>query len=122
MNKELNIWGRDFTLEVIFDAFSDEEVLTEQLEALRVFMDKANELLSDSQDIERYCIENSNGLLVAPVNNLFKYVIPTSIYVKRDTEVRTVAILCNFRFDDEHGCALVFENEELTRICTQDEL
>ena len=122
MYKELKVWGRDFSLEVLFDVFEGEDVLVEQQQALDAFLDKADVLLSDTSAIEKYCIDNSNGEIKDTVDNIFKYVIPTQIYVKRKTDTRQVVLLCNYRFDDESGCALVFENEKLLTICTQEDV
>ena len=122
MHKNINVWGREFKLEVIFDSFKDEEVLTEQLKALVAFLDKAPELLSDVSAVEKYCVDNSNGKVSAPIDNIFKYVIPTQIFVVRSKAKREVVLLCNYKFDDEAGCAIVFENEALKRICTQEDI
>ena len=56
------------------------------------------------------------------VDNIFKYVIPKIIYVPNNCKKRTVALLCNFKFDIEHGLALVYENEKLVNIVSQDEI
>lgn len=122
MLKSVNIWGRDFSLKVIFEALKGEEVLEAQYKALDSFIEKSEVLLSDTKEIEKYCIEKSNGELVDPVDNIFKYVIPTRIYVMRETNTRKIALLCNYKFDEESGCALVFMNEKLTKICTQEEI
>ena len=122
MLKSINVWGRDFSLKVIFETLKGEEVLEEQNKALDAFIDKSDMLLSDSKKIEKYCVEKSNGKIESPVDNIFKYVIPTRIYVMRETLTRKVVLLCNYKFDEESGCALVFENEKLIRICTQEEL
>lgn len=122
MHKELKVWGRELSLKIIFDVFDGEDILIEQHEALDAFLAQASELLADSKAIEEYCVKNSNGSVVAPVDNLFKYVIPTAVYVRRKTDLREIALLCDFKFDEESGCALVFQNEALTKICSQEEL
>ena len=40
----------------------------------------------------------------------------------RNTDVHEVALMCNYRYDPEHGLAAVFENERLKKIIPQDEL
>lgn len=122
MLKSINVWGREFSLKVIFEALKGEEILEAQYKALDSFIEKSEVLLSDTKEIEKYCVEKSNGELVDPVDNIFKYVIPTRIYVMRETTIRKVVLLCNYKFDEESGCALVFENENLTKICTQEEI
>ena len=61
MYKDLKVWGRNFSLEVLFDVFTGEEVLPEQQKSLESFIGKADEILSDSSEIEKYCANNSNG-------------------------------------------------------------
>ncbi len=122
MYKDLKVWGRNFSLEVLFDVFTGEEVLPEQQKSLESFIGKADEILSDSSEIEKYCANNSNGEVTLPVDNIFKYVVPVQLFIKRETSVRKVALLCNYKFDEEAGCAIVFENEKLMCICTQEEV
>lgn len=122
MFKSIKVWGREFSLKVIYEALKGEEVLEEQNRALDAFIAKTENLLSDTKAIEKYCVEKSNGKIEGPVDNIFKYVIPTRIYVMRDKKLRKVALLCNYKFDEESGCALVFENEKLVDICTQEEI
>ena len=45
---------------------------------------------------------------------------PTDIYLPRTTEIRSAALFCDYRFDEEHGIAIVFENEKFIEIGTQD--
>ena len=54
------------------------------------------------------------------VDNIFKYVMPKNIYVPRNLKKRVVAIMCNYKFDTEHGIAVVFENEQFKEIGAQD--
>lgn len=48
--------------------------------------------------------------------------MPQALYVKRNEKKRVVSLLCNYRFDEEHGIALTFENEKLKGIGTQDDI
>lgn len=122
MTEKMTIWGRVFNINVIYDVFSDEEILSEQKEAFEAFMLKKSELLSDSTEVENYCIKHNRKEIGDSISNIFKYVIPSSLLVKRDVKKRRVALLCNYRFDEEHGLALVFENEKLLLIGTQDDV
>ena len=53
------------------------------------------------------------------INNIFKYIIPKLIYIPNNRPQRTIDLLCDFRFDIEHGIAIIFENEELINIVSQ---
>lgn len=120
MNKKtLTIWNRKFDLEIVFDVFKGEEVTEQQKKALDSFLAKASIVDSCKSMVEDYCVKNSHGS-IKKVDNIFKYVIPKALYVVRNKdEKRTVAIMCNFKFDMEHGIAIVFENESFSAIGEQ---
>lgn len=122
MTNKMIIWGREFDVNIIYDVFSGEEILSEQKVALEEFLSKSTELLSDSTEIEKYCIKHNKKEIGESISNIFKYVIPTSLLIERDIKKRKVALLCNYRFDEEHGLALVFEDEKLSYIGTQDDI
>lgn len=122
MYKDITIWGRIFSIEIVFDVFKGEEVLAEQQQALDSFLAVADNVLSDSSEIGNYCANNSYGEVSLPIDNIFKYVIPTQLFVPRNADLRRVVLLCDFKYDEEAGCALVFENEQLANICTQEEV
>lgn len=122
MNKKINVWGRNFDLKVIFDVYEREGILDNQKASLDEFVKKSGDILSSFYEIERYCIEKDGSLIGDSIRNIFKYVMPESLFVKRDEKKRIVVLLCNYRFDEEHGIALFFENEKLANIGTQNEI
>ena len=122
MTKKITIWGREFDIKIIYDVFSGEEILSEQKEAFEAFMSKSADILSDSTEVEKYCIKLNRKEIGEDISNIFKYVIPTSLLIKRDIKKRKVVLLCNYRFDEEHGLALIFENEKLMHIGSQDDV
>ena len=121
MTEKLTIWGREFELRVTFDCFDNEEVLPIQEQALEAFL-KAEAAIEDSKKrVENYILNDDYAELeTASVDNIFKYVIPTDIYLPRTPDTRTAALLCDYRFDEEHGIAIVYENEKFKEIDTQD--
>ena len=40
--------------------------------------------------------------------------------ITREKEERVFAILCNYKFDIEHGLAVVYENEKFKTVGAQD--
>ena len=120
-NHTFKIWGRDFELEIRYDLYPGETVLPVQKEAVEKFMTKTDILDRSLQDLKKYCAENSNGKVeVQDIDNIFKYVVPAYVFVVRDEEHRTVALICYYKFDPEHGLAMLFENEELKEIGEED--
>ena len=120
MYKKLLIWNREFDLRVVFDSY-DEEVLPIQEQALEAFLKSENTIQESKQQLEKYILNDEYAEIEGnSIDNIFKYVIPTDIYIPRTPETRTVALLCDYRFDEEHGIAIVFENEQFKEISEQD--
>ncbi len=119
-NFKTNIFGREFNLNIIYDVYDDEEILDNQKEALESF--KKVNLNSENilNQLIKYCLKENKEEIEEPITNIFKYVIPQEIFVKREEKKHIIAILCNYKFDFEHGIALIFENEKLVHISTQD--
>ena len=121
MNKmNCRIWNRDFNLDIVFDIYKGENVSEKQKEALEEFRKNSSVLLNDSSDICEYCLkQNKDDIPSKKIDNIFKYVVPQKVYICR-SENRKVALLCAYKFDSEHGIALVYENEKLITIDKQD--
>ena len=121
MYKKIKIWNREFDLRVVFDCFDDEEVLPIQEQALEAFLKAENEIQASKEQLESYILNDEFAEIDGDsIDNVFKYVIPTDIYIPRTPETRTIALLCDYRFDEEHGIAIVFENEQFKEIGEQD--
>ena len=54
------------------------------------------------------------------IENIFKYVMPKEIFVPHTEKHRNVAIMCNYKFDIEHGIAVLFENGQFKKVGPQD--
>ena len=121
MNKTMTIWERQYDLPVVFDCFDNEEVLPIQKQALEAFLKAENTIQESKKQLEKYILNDEYAEIEGnSIDNIFKYVIPTDLYIPRTLETRTVALLCDYRFDEEHGIAIVFENEQFKEICEQD--
>jgi len=121
MNKTITIWERQFDLQVIFDCFDNEEVLPIQEQALKEFLKAENTIQESKKQLKKYILNDEYAEIEGnSIDNIFKYVIPTDIYIPRTPETRTVALLCDYRFNEEHGIAVVFENEQFKEIGEQD--
>lgn len=114
----LNLWGRDFQLKVVYDCLDGEDILKEQVTALEEFLSADT---SKSIDLViKYCLSENGKEIGGNIDNIFKYVIPRSLYVPRKQKKPTVAILCDYKFDIEHGIAMVFEGRLISAICNPD--
>lgn len=121
MNKQkIKIWGRSFELPVMIKEYDDNGATDVQKDACCKMGDGSILWDSSKDGVEKYILKNGlkeNG--IKEVDNIFKYVMPKSIYIPQ-TSKRTVGILCDYKFDKEHGLAIVFENEKYKKVGLED--
>lgn len=121
MNKKLKvkIWDREFELSVIYQNFPGEEVIENQ-EKIAGTISTIN--FSEAQKgVEQYIRKyNSADLNGDEIANIFEYVMPKSLLIPREYDKRIFAIMCNYKFDMEHGIAVVFEDEKYKTVGPQD--
>ncbi len=121
MNKvRTQIWGREFELPVIIKQFKGKEITDTQKEAVERLEQNLDIFNLAKDEVEKYIIDS--GLKQKGINeidNIFKYVIPKSISVPKSKK-RVLALMCNFKFDMEHGLSIIFENEKLKEVGSQD--
>ena len=114
----MNIWQRDYELKLVYDVYPGESVSSVQEEALTRFVNNKKVIEESQNEVEKYCLtENHDEIGLDSFDNIFKYVIPEYIFVKRDGRV---AIMCKYKFDKEHGLAVVFKDGKLEKIGKQD--
>lgn len=109
------IWGRKFELDVIIKVFENSSITKEQNNAINEFS-KINDFNDSLDSVKQYVLNNGgieNG--IKNIDNIFKYVMPKCIYVPK-TNKRTVAIMCDYKFDPEHGIAVVYEDEKYNSV------
>lgn len=116
------IWGREMTLPVVFDCYEGEKVLPYQRAALRWFLEDLVPLNAALPEVEKYCrAVDREKFGDRPVEDIFRYVMPQQFFVKRTgDDDRVVGLLCAYRFDTENGLAVVFRNEILEQVGTQN--
>ena len=112
------IWGREFELDVVFDCYPGEQVTMAQRQALGNFIGRPDLLDDVKTEVEKYCKQMDPSVTT---DNIFKFVIPRSLFVKRDkNDCRILSLMCAFKLDIEHGLAVVFRNEIFEQIGPQD--
>ena len=117
---KMMIWGREFELPVIIKRFKGKEITELQSEAVSELEVHRDMIDASLDEVKSYVLKNGlAGSGIDEVENIFKYVIPKSISVPKANN-RTIAIMCNYKFDMEHGIAIVFENEKFKQIGPQD--
>lgn len=119
---KITIWGREFNLKVDFDVYEGEEVSALQSAALSEFVSNVSLLDATLPSVKAYCLKmNGQDIGEAVIDNIFKYVIPQSIYIPRwPDESRVVGLMCAYKFNLEDGLAIVFKNGRFYEIGTQN--
>ena len=119
-NIDISIWGRAFTLSIEYDCYKGESVTDAQLDAISWFLENKELIDKGKGVVENYCKEQ----LAADTDNqkkdnIFSYIMPECLFVKRE-EMPRVAILCKYRYDLEHGLAVVFSLDGKIIVGAQD--
>ena len=114
----INIWQRQLSLPIEYDVYPGESITPLQKKAVEVFIREAD--INSAKMVIEYCIHKDANHTGERIDNIFRYVMPRYIYVPNTTKERVVAIMCDYRFDEEHGLAIVYENEVLKEIGPQD--
>ena len=123
MNKDLNICGREFELPITVECYEGEEITEKQINALNQINSLESKLNAVLCDVKNYVFLNSNGYLQnSSISNIFKYVIPQSIFIQHNSNHSVFAVMCDFKFDIEHGLSIIFEDGEFKRVGSQDEV
>ena len=124
MNKiKIDIWGREFQLAACMERYDGEEILPSQESALQSFLDGAKEIEASKKMVEKYIVTSNKSLFPnGVVDNIFRYVMPKSIFVPHDKKHAYVILLCNYKFDAEHGLAVLFENGKAKKVSSQTEV
>ena len=120
MNKvKVFIWGRFFELYVSYQNYPGEDVTKnqERTTAAIPLVDFDGALDAVKEYIYK---NNSDDINENQIENIFRYVMPKSILVTREKDLRVLALMCNYRFDIEHGMAVVFENERYKAVGPED--
>ena len=117
----MSIWEREYSLPVKFDCYADETVTDEQVEMFSTFSSNPEWINNAKSAVEEYCFDsvkedNTNN----QKENIFSYIKPDYIYVVNDSVCPRVALMCNYRYDPEHGLAIVFDSQGQVTIGLQD--
>lgn len=120
MNKvKVCIWGREFEIPVSYQNFPGEEVT--HMQELTLQAVPIADYMESLTFVEQYIMKHNGAEINADsIDNIFKYVMPKSVLITRDFSARVFAVMCNYKFDMEHGLAVVFENEKFKAVGAQD--
>ena len=117
---DICIWGRDFSVPVDYNCYAGETLLPEQTEAINTFLDCPLWLENAKNSVEQYCHEQvMEDTENSKKENIFSYVKPQGFFVKREKNPR-IALMCKYRYDIEHGLAVIFASDGSVTVGPQD--
>ena len=115
------IGGRLFTLPVEYDCYECEEVTKAQIQALKRFKSHTEWIEQSKSIVEDYCREQvMSDDENHKKDNIFSYIKTACLFVKRDKENPRIAMMCKYRYDLEHGLAVVFSSDGEVTVGMQD--
>lgn len=122
MNKKINlsIWDREFEMYISFQNYPGEEITDLQEKTEKMI--PTTDINASLDFVKKYIMKyNADDVDEKGLANIFRCVIPKGILIpRRNDGKRVFAIMCNYKFDMEHGIAIVFENEKYKSIGPQD--
>ena len=110
-----------FTLPVIYDCYEGETPTPSQIDALERLPSHLDWIEKSKDLVEAFCKERvADDDDNQKKDNIFSYIIPETIFVKRDEYHPRLALLCRYRYDLEHGLAVVFSQDGRIVVGAQD--
>lgn len=116
----VSIWGRDFELPVNYNCYEGEIVAEEQIQLFNKFVEHSEWIKKSKDIVEDYCkqqvLDDEEN---QKKDNIFSYIKPMSVFVKHVKKPR-IALICRYRYDEEHGLAIVFDKEGNITVGSED--
>lgn len=115
MNKiKIKIWGREFNLNIFYeDEAQNQQSIIDELKILE------STVLNDSKEVLDYCFKHNE--VAKEEINIFKFVKPHYIYIPNNNK-KDIILMCHYKFDIEHGLAIIYCDGKINRITLQDEI
>ena len=81
----IEIWERQFDLNVVYDCYSGESVTQEQFDALDKFISSPKWIANAKKDVEKHCKKQvMHDDANQKKDNIFSYIKPEAVFIKRD--------------------------------------
>lgn len=118
---QLSIWGREFTLPIVYECYSGETILKSQVESAKEFVKHVDIINSAKKLVEEYSKSQvESDETNTKKDNIFSYIKPECFYVKREKKQPKIALMCKYRYDEEHGIAIVVDCKGKVTVGSQD--
>ena len=113
------IWGRECQVNLVFDCYVGEKIDKVQEDTIADFEANLKQYTQDGLiAIKKYIVDNyKNNVDDQTIPNIFKYVVPKTVYVSKDpSNKKVIGILCHFRFDEENELAVKYIDGQVAEV------
>lgn len=118
---KLIIWDREFSLPIEYECYRGEKVTKEQQAAIRNFAEHKEWIDASKPKVEAFCreqvLEDEDN---QKKDNIFSYIKPHYLFVKRDDDNPRVVMMCKYRYEPEHGLAIIYAADGKATVGMQD--
>lgn len=115
----ITIWNREVEIDVVFDCFKDEYITRIQKETYGEFLNNRDNIYSISRErIWAYAHQDVDLFPDKGIpENIYKFIMPKAIYIKRDTGSQKVfGLLFHYRYREDEGLCVVFKDNAFSEI------
>ena len=108
---DIVIWERNFSLPVIYDCYEGEIITAQQIEVVKNFVAHKDWVANSKIKVEKFCkadvmADDDNH----SKDNIFSYVKPHYLFIKRDEVGARVFLICKYRYNED-GLEIIFESD-----------
>ena len=118
---KLIIWGREFCLPIEYSASIELKELVKVELSVKEFMDNSAEIILKSQfSVVSYAKKFAASVGRTTSDDLFDYITPHMLLVNSADGSIYIALLCGFEYDPEHDIAIIYRDQKLVEVGSQD--
>ena len=117
----MTIWGRELCLPIEYSASIEFKELMKIELSVKEFMDNSAEIILKSQfSVVSYAKKFAASVGRTTSDDLFDYITPHMLLVNSDDGSIYIALLCGFKYDPEHDIAIIYRDQKLVEVGSQD--
>ena len=110
----VNIWGKNFNLNVDFSFEGKKKTLPIQKRALNMFLNAKDEMSNALEHVKEFILADEKAnVSEKEVENVFKFIVPVKLNVPKSN---VVGVQCNYKFDKDHDINIIFKKGKFAKI------
>ena len=118
---DLVIWGKEFSMPVKYADSVEIKDFADIDETIQRFIADSADITNESiSEVKEYVEKIVKAIGAIAPENMFECITPHMLLVNIDEGSALIALLCGFILDTEHDIAMVFCNNTLVEVGSQD--